>query len=284
MRLHPSQRFKASSAIEAGVPLKDMMGRRLIDLIGESLAAVVPGFDTKRFRSRALKGLDALELKDRAANISHAMAENLPSRFGDLSPLLIQSMGPPLEATEDNGLAPFFYLPHSQLIAIHGVSTFDAGMQANYELTQRFTAEFSIRPFLITHRKKCLSLLKRWTKDPNPHVRRLVSEGTRPRLPWAERLREFQEDPQLALPLLERLKDDSELYVRRSVANHLGDILKDHVDVGFDVCERWLDEIEDCDDESRCKNRRWMIRHAVRYHAKKQEPRALALRRVAADV
>ena len=81
-------------------------------------------------------------------------------------------------------------------------------MRANYELTKRFSAEFSIRPFLTKYPDESLKLLKSWTEDPNAHVRRLVSEGTRPRLPWAGRLREFQQNPQRMLPLLELLKDD----------------------------------------------------------------------------
>lgn len=280
---HPAQRFTAPSAIEHGVPLKDLMDRRLVTLIGESLVDVVSGFDVKRFQTRAVRGLKKLELKDRALHIANAMAEQLPCDFDELAPLLIESLGPPLEKTEDNGLAPFFYFPHAQLIATYGVSSFESGMQANYELTQRFTAEFSIRPFLIEHRPKCLRMLARWTKASSPHVRRLVSEDTRPRLPWAMRLREFQDDPSLCLPLLEKLKDDSELYVRRSVANHLGDIAKDHPDVVFNVCEMWIAEAAELPDPEQSKNRRWIVRHAVRHPAKQHHPRAVAIREAAAE-
>lgn len=278
---HPAQRFVAPATIERGVPLKDLMGRRLIALIGESLAAVVPGFDVRRFKARALSGLEALALKERAMHIAQAMAAQLPADFEDVAPLLIRSFGPPLAATEGNGLAPFFYFPHAHLIARHGVARFDSGMAANYELTQRFTAEFSIRPFLVAHRARCLALLQRWTKDPNPHVRRLVSEGTRPRLPWAMRLPEFQADPHLSLPLLEALKDDPELYVRRSVANHLGDIAKDHPDIAFAVCERWLDELRASADDRQAEQRRWIVRHAVRLPARQGAAPALRLRALA---
>ena len=283
MNPHPAKRFSAPTAIQHGVPLKELMDRRLVKLIAESLSDVVPEFDVKRFQSRATRGLRELELKDRASKIAHAMAEQLPSDFDDLTPLLIQSFGPPLEATEGNGLAPFFYFPHAQLIATYGVSRFDSGMLTNYELTRRFTAEFSIRPFLIEHRAKCLKILTRWTRDSSPHVRRLVSEGTRPRLPWATRLREFQDNPQLSLPLLERLKDDTELYVRRSVANHLGDIAKDHPGLVFDVCREWLEQIKNSDDPEFAGNRRWIVRHAVRHPAKKGESRAIAIRKAAAN-
>lgn len=280
---HPSQRFIAPSSIQPGTPLKELMDRKLVQLIGQSLADVLLGFDQKQFQSDAVKGLKNLELKERALHIAHAMTKHLPADFEELSPLLIKSFGPPLVATEGNGLAPFFYLPHSQLIAAYGVAHFESGMEANYEITQRFTAEFSIRPFLIEHRSKCLKVLKRWTKDKNSHVRRLVSEGTRPRLPWAMRLPEFQKDPNHTLPLLEALKDDPELYVRRSVANHLADIAKDHLDFAFDVCERWLDDLGGSDD-SRSENRRWVIRHAVRLPAKKGNARAVEIREKAAKI
>lgn len=281
---HPSQRFVAPSSIQHGTPFKTLMDRKLVALIGESLAGVVPDFDVRRFQARASKGLEKLELKERASFIARAMAEQMPTDFDELAPLLVKSFGPPLGATEGNGLAPFFYLPHSHLIATSGVSRFDSGMTANYEITQRFTAEFSVRSFLIEHRSKCLKLLTRWASDENPHVRRLVSEGTRPRLPWAVRLPEFQADPHLSLPLLELLKDDPELYVRRSVANHLGDIAKDHLEVVLDVCDVWLEEATNSDDEARSENRRWVVRHALRHPAKTGDTRATKLRAKASSV
>lgn len=279
---HPAERFIAPSAIEQGVPLKDLMGPRLVDLIGQSLADVVPGFNVGRFRARAVRGLSQLELKERAQKIADAMAEQLPERFEELAPLMIQSFGPPLSRTEGNGLAPFYYYPHAHLIAAQGIDDFESGMAANYELTKRFTAEFSIRPFLIQHRDRCLKRLRQWATDESPHVRRLVSEGTRSRLPWAMRLPEFQADPNLSLPLLELLKDDPELYVRRSVANHLGDIVKDHLDVALDVCEAWLKQAKTQGATTAGINRRWIVRHAIRHPAKKGHARAIEIRALAA--
>jgi 3-methyladenine DNA glycosylase AlkC len=137
-------------------------------------------------------------------------------------------------------------------------------------LTRRFSAEFSIRPFLDRWPGRTLERLAEWTRDPDPHVRRLCSEGTRPRLPWASRLQGFIRDPRPVLPILEALKDDPDLYVRRSVANHLGDIAKDHPELVFEICERWLAGAND--------ERRWLIRHAVRHPAKKGVKAALRLR------
>lgn len=276
---HPSQRFRAPAAIGRGVPLKDIYGPAVVRLIGESFATVMPEFQARRFVRMATAGLDDLELSQRARHIALALAEQLPASFSSAYPILLASLGPELTATEGNGLAPFFYWPHAFFIAERGIDDIDRGLTANYELTKRFTAEYSVRPFLAKHRDACLERLAAWTVDPNPHVRRLVSEGTRPRLPWAMRLPEFQKDPRYTLPLLERLKDDAELYVRRSVANHLADILKDHPAAAYEVCERWLAEVDRKNvPAATAIARRWIIRHAVRLPAKKGQKRAILLR------
>jgi 3-methyladenine DNA glycosylase AlkC len=153
-------------------------------------------------------------------------------------------------------MAAFFYLPHVCFVAEFGLEHFDQSMRAQYVLTQRFTAEFSIRPFIERYERESLSLLRKWTRDPNAHVRRLVSEGTRPRLPWAGRLRRFQQDPAPVLALLELLKDDPELYVRRSVANNLNDIGKDHPEVLIEVARRWMTDAG--------AERKALVRHALR--------------------
>jgi 3-methyladenine DNA glycosylase AlkC len=155
-----------------------------------------------------------------------------------------------------------------------GRDPFEASMRAQYELTRRFSAEFSIRGFLIRRQDETLARLARWTKDPDPHVRRLCSEGSRPRLPWAPRIPAFVKDPSLAAPLLEALKDDPDLYVRRSVANHVGDIAKDHPEFAFALCRRWL--------RGASAERRWVIRHALRHPGKKGVPEARRLREAAA--
>jgi 3-methyladenine DNA glycosylase AlkC len=155
-----------------------------------------------------------------------------------------------------------------------GKDPFEVSMRAQYELTRRFTAEFSMRPYLIRWPERTLARLMEWTRDPDPNVRRLCSEGARPRLPWAMRIPAFVKDPRPALPILEALKDDPELYVRRSVANHIGDIAKDHPALAFEICERWVNGAS--------AERKWIIRHAVRHPAKKGVKAALHLRKVAA--
>jgi 3-methyladenine DNA glycosylase AlkC len=279
---HPASRFKAPSTILAGTPLKELIDGRLVRLISESFARTMAGFPRRDFEREAVEGLRELELLQRSAHIARALRNHLPQEFGKASDILIASFGPELAKTEGNGLAPFFYSPHSHYIALFGGGHFEAAMRANYELTKRFSAEFSVRPFLVRYPDQALDRLRRWTKDPNPHVRRLVSEGTRPRLPWAMRLPGFQRDPARVLELLELLKDDPSLYVRRSVANNLGDIAKDHPDKVFRTCRRWLKELSGVQEET-AKSRRWMIRHAVRLPAKKGVAEAVRIRHEARD-
>ncbi|MEW5853921.1 MAG: DNA alkylation repair protein [Myxococcota bacterium] len=142
-------------------------------------------------------------------------------------------------------------------------------MRAQYELTKRFSAESSIRAFLVAHPSATHARLREWTRDPNPHVRRLVSEGTRPRLPWAPRLRAFQENPAPVLELLELLKDDADRYVQRSVANNLNDIAKDHPELVVETCRRWAGDAS--------PGRTWIINHASRSLVKQGHRGALKL-------
>ena len=140
-------------------------------------------------------------------------------------------------------------------------------MHVQYELTKRFSAESSIRPFLVKYPEDTYARLREWASDGNVHVRRLVSEGIRPRLPWAPRLRAFQEDPHPVIALLELLKDDPERYVQRSVANNLNDIGKDHADLAVETCRRWLIGASPA--------REWIVRHALRSLVKKGHSGAL---------
>ena len=161
------------------------------------------------------------------------------------------------------------YWPIAHFIEVYGLEDFDAGVRAMYEITKRHTAEFAIRPFLIHHPGKMLAILNEWTEDNSPHVRRLVSEGTRPRLPWAGRLHQFIEDPSPTLALLEKLKDDPSEYVRRSVSNHLNDIAKDHPQLVIETCRRWW--------QDGSPERRWIVQRALRTLVKAGNPDALAV-------
>jgi 3-methyladenine DNA glycosylase AlkC len=271
----------APKSIQKGSPLKDLLGAEAIDCLAHNISLVYPRLAGEAFCRDALDGLEPLGLLERGQKLARLLRQYLPERYADAVEVLLASLTPPLPATEDNGLEVFFYLPHVAFIAEYGLDSegnggedpFEVSMRAQYELTKRFSAEFSMRPFLIREQDRTLAQLLEWVSDPDPHVRRLCSEGTRPKLPWAIRIPAFIADPAPVLPILDALKDDESLYVRRSVANHLGDIAKDHLDVVLKLCERWL--------AGSSKERRWLIRHALRHPAKKGNPAALKLRAAA---
>ncbi|HUQ01931.1 MAG TPA: DNA alkylation repair protein [Kofleriaceae bacterium] len=254
--------------------LKRFFNEARIREIAGSLHAAYPRLDVRRFVADAMRGLEQLELIARGEHLAEVMRRHLPQDFKTAADVLERSLGPHLDATEGWGMAPFRYLPHVAYVRRYGVAAgdFEPAMRVQYELTKRFSAEWSIRPFLETHREQTLARLREWARDPSAHVRRLVSEGTRPRLPWAPRLRAFQEDPAPVLALLELLKDDTERYVQRSVANNLNDIARDHPALAVATCERWL-----ADAPPGASGRRWIVGHALRSLVKAGDARALGL-------
>ena len=251
--------------------LKDSFGPDVPERIGAMLAAADPTFDVATFLARVLEGYDDLELTPRARRIADVLATMLPASFDDAARLVRASLGPPIEGDElvGVGMAPFVYLPYVYWVGARGVEHWDTAMDLQHELTQRFSCEFSIRAFIEAEPDRTLARLRGWTRDPSPHVRRLVSEGTRPRLPWAPTLRRFVDDPTPVLDLLERLKDDPTTLVRRSVANNLNDIGKDHPQLLADVCSRWL--------VGSSPERHALVRHALRSALRRGDPAALAV-------
>ncbi len=251
--------------------LKSRFGLPVVTTLAKSLAAAWPPFDAAAFVREASSGFDELELMGRAAHLAEVMQRHLPADFASAGKILLASLGPDPSAGDDDDRKTqfFFYLPHVLFVGRYGLQHFELSMRLQHALTQRFTAEFSIRRFLEHDPAKTLDRLALWATDPSEHVRRLVSEGTRPRLPWAPRLREFQRDPEPVLRLLELLKDDPSLYVRRSVANNLNDIGKDNPQLLMATARRWLVDAS--------PQRRWIVEHGLRSAVKRAEPAALEL-------
>lgn len=230
--------------------------------------AVHPAFPHQAFLDEVLAGYAPLSLTARGQQVAAALRRHLPAEYPRAVAVLLESASQPHEHRASSGMAGFLYMPHLYFVAQHGLEHFEESMRAQHALTQRFTAEYSIRAFLEKHPEATLSRLKQWARDPSEHVRRLVSEGTRPRLPWAPRLRAFQENPRPVLELLELLKDDPSLYVRRSVANNLNDIGKDHPELLVATARRWL--------RGASPERRWIVNHALRSAIKRADAGALA--------
>lgn len=230
--------------------------------MGEQFALAWPDFDRAGFISAATNNLEALELKQRSDQITDAMATYLPAEFEKAATIMLASLAPDDEhdfnrrQASPSGLSGWAVMPMANYVGLYGPGYFDISMQLFKEMTKRSSSEFGIRFLLLKEPLRTLSVLKEWTSDPNMHVRRLVSEGTRPRLPWGMQLPAFIEDPTPLLPLLEALKDDDEEYVRRSVANNLNDIAKDHPDLVAEIAGKWLKDAS--------KDRQRLIKHACR--------------------
>lgn len=215
-------------------PFKNLLNPALVQEAAQHLRRHWRGFDAAAFTAQATRGLEALEMKARAMQICAALEATLPADF-DRAAGLLESALAPMAGDEvagppglGLGLRGWILWPAGEYIARHGLAQPERALAALHALTQRFTAEFAIRPLIVQHPALCFATLQRWTADPSAHVRRLVSEGSRPRLPWGLRLQALVQDPSPTLPLLRALQDDPSEYVRRSVANHLNDIAKDH--------------------------------------------------------
>lgn len=247
--------------------LKLQFGPAVVTRLASEIHAVHDTFDVAAFERDALHGFDAMELLERGRHLGAVLQQHLPQDFGEAVDVLLASVGD--GRAHVGGMSSFHYLPHTEFVRQFGVPHFAHAMRALHALTQVFTGEFAVRPLLEQHQDATLARLHEWTRDPNEHVRRLVSEGSRPRLPWAPRLRAFQRDPAPVLRLLEILRDDASLYVRRSVANNLNDIGKDHPALLVETTARWTTDATE--------ERRWVIRHALRGLVRRGDTDALAV-------
>lgn len=259
----------SSGGLAMAEPLKNAFNRAMVERVARSIADAHPTFKTKAFVSAATRGFDRLELMDRARQVAAALHQYLPADYQAAVAVILASLDRDSGLPTSGSMDAFRFLPFGLFVAEQGLDDahFDISMKAQYEITKRFTSEFSIRAFFERHPERTLTRFRVWARDPDPHVRRLVSEGSRPRLPWAGRLRSFQKDPRPVLELLELLKDDDSEYVRRSVANNLNDIGKDHPEVLIEVASRWL--------KGASAKRAALVRHALRFLIKQGHPGAL---------
>jgi 3-methyladenine DNA glycosylase AlkC len=241
---------------------KNLFNKEIICGISKQFQRHWHEFESESFVRVASDNLDALELKERSQQITNAMIEYLPTDFEKAGEIMLASLNIPAddhvfaESVDADGIGGWAVMPMADYVGLRGLDDFDLSMHLLKQMTKCSSSEFGIRHFLLDSPRKTLAVLYSWTSDNNQHVRRLVSEGTRPRLPWAMRLPEFIKDPAPLFGLLENLKDDEKEYVRRSVANNLNDIAKDHPDMVADVAARWMEEAS----QERIK----LVRHACR--------------------
>ncbi|MBC8041008.1 MAG: DNA alkylation repair protein [Opitutaceae bacterium] len=240
--------------------LKDMFDPARYRSLATELSALSPAFNSTAFLDHALTGLASRELMDRMRRTSTGVALALPLPYREQLDVL-RALAPRIG---HNFIGIFL----SDFVAQHGLDDVPASLDALHFFTRFGSAEFAIRPFIQRDPPGTLAVLQSCAASEDEHVRRLASEGSRPRLPWGARLQALVADPSPTLPILTALRADDSLYVRKSVANHLNDISKDHPDVALALVSTW---------DLTHPHTAWIVRHALRTLIKRGHPRALAL-------
>jgi 3-methyladenine DNA glycosylase AlkC len=237
--------------------LKNFYNQSVVEDIAARVGAAYKPFKREVFVAEIMRELPALELKARALCIAAALRKHLPSEYEKAIAILLQSLGNDDGSGGVEGMGGFKHLPFLNFVGQYGLEQPELSLKALHQMTKYFSAEFDIRPFLLAHRDLAFSAAHSWAKDKDWRVRRLASEGTRPRLPWGLRLKELVADPVPILPILDTLYTDPHPVVRRSVANSLNDISKDHPALAVKIAKRWKQENDTPETLQ-------LIRHALR--------------------
>lgn len=243
--------------------LKQMYNQQSVGALATALHAEYPPFDQATFMARVFAGeWDELALKARMRRITESLAGLLPETYRSA----LAMMRGALPRLPEQGFEKMVF---PDFVEVYGLDDYEASIPALELFTQYMSAELAIRPFIIQYPQKTMTQMLAWASHDNEHVRRLASEGCRPRLPWAMALPTLKTDPTPILPILEQLKQDESETVRRSVANNLNDIAKDNPDVVIRILQGWqqIDTPE----------MRRLTSHALRTLLKQGHPQALAL-------
>jgi len=251
------------------VKVKYYYDKELARLLADKILKQYKNFNSEEFISNIAELVEDLELKERIGIFAQNLRQYLPAQYNRAVSILLKILGP--ENKNETGMFTegYWLMPVAYFVEKYGIDDFKCSVNAICEITKRHTGEYAVRPFLEKYPSEMLAVMKKWSKDENFHVRRLSSEGVRPRLPWAKKLRLFIDDPDLILPILENLKMDKSNFVRKSVANCINDILKDNRDTAMALLKKW----------SKLDNQgtKWIIKHALRNEIKKENPEALRL-------
>ena len=249
--------------------IKQYFGYNLAKLLAGKISDVHPGFDSPSFLESVHPSIGSLELKARVNLIAVTLRKHLPQDYRISLSILLKILGK--ENQKETGMftTGYWLMPVAKYVELYGLEEFKASTRAIYEITKRHTGEYAIRPFLRKYPKKTIRIMEKWARDDNVHVRRLASEGLRSRLPWANRINLFCQDPTPVIEVLEHLKSDRSVFVRKSVANNLNDILKDNYAAAIAVLTRWH--------KNATSETRWIIKHALRNEIRRKNPAAIAL-------
>jgi 3-methyladenine DNA glycosylase AlkC len=238
--------------------LRAMYNRTAVEALGAMVASAHSAFPVARFVEEVMADLPPLSLMERAQRIAAGFKAHLPDDYPAALAILLKSL-PAVPAEEGS----FRFLPFLNFVSRNGLGHPELSLDAIAIMTRHFTAEFDIRPFIVAHPDLTWPRLHLWSKDPDWRVRRLATEGIRPRLPWGMRLKDLVKDPAPVRPIIDLLHNDPHDSVRRSAANSLNDIAKDHPDLAVEIARGWTTK--------------WEVRHALRTLVKKGHPGALSL-------
>ncbi|MHC0036012.1 DNA alkylation repair protein [Pseudoneobacillus sp. C159] len=240
--------------------LRYIYNEEFVAKLGNAFLMVYPPFETEKFHELVIQlDWNELALKERMRRITVSMHETLPNDYTEALKILYKV------APQFTGLAGIIFPDY---VDQYGLEYWDVSMEALAFLTPYSTSEFAVRPFLLKNQDRMLKQMLEWSKDSNEHIRRLASEGSRPRLPWGQSVPSLKKNPEVTLPILTNLREDDSLYVRKSVANHLNDISYIHPELVLNLASEWLAKNKQTD---------WIIKHACRSLLKKGNPRTLAL-------
>jgi 3-methyladenine DNA glycosylase AlkC len=223
-------------------------------------------FKKDEFLDSILPNLKKLKIKERSTIVCNSLTKFLPNDFVKSSLIIKHSLGSEIKTENAGDYSSFIMLPINEYVAKNGLEYFTLSMELLYDITKRFTSEFGIRDFLIKYEEQTLNQLILWARDENYHIRRLVSEGSRPRLPWAKQIPSFIQNPTPVLELLENLLHSKERYVERSIANNLNDISKDNPKILLNSMKIW---------DNKKILAPYIKRHALRTLLKKGDKEAL---------
>ena len=218
--------------------IKDIYSPSFIEQFGNYLEQIIPSFNKKKFTSLVFdKDFKHKEWKDRMKHITSVLHEFLPKDF----PKAVKLIRKLITALEKNnfGEDSLAFVIFPDYIGTYGLEDFTTSAEAFEFITRFVSCEFAVRPFVLQYGQRMIDEMIKWSKHPNYKVRRLASEGSRPRLPWAMAIPALKKDPAPILPLLENLKADPHEWVRRSVANNLNDIAKDHPEIVLRLATKW---------------------------------------------
>lgn len=217
--------------------LKDLYNDRFFNQLEKALSAVYPAFNATEFRKTVYdKEWKQKELKQRVRHISTVLHKQLPEKFASATTIIRKS----IQYLQEQGTGGGFeYMIFPDYVEQYGLDHFDESVTAMEFITRFISCEFAVRPFLLRYGARMHTQMLHWSLHPHEQVRRLATEGIRPRLPWGAGVPSLKKDPSPVWPVLENLKQDPSETVRRSVANNLNDISKDHPDAVLKLIKQW---------------------------------------------